>query len=247
MDEIDYSKLKSIADEPHWNEFVQNVGGQLVAPLIKREGVKNADYMFHDAKVIAELKVLETEFAQTAGIRAKLESLANAHPGVSPYDLSLREELYRILRVPLTRIITKANRQIKETKQELQLTDWRGILICVNDNFRGFPPGLVTGMLGRILGGTCYRGVDALIYQTNHYVELPDNPYACLLWAPMYSESASDDLVRFVNDLGREWRRYAEIVDGPFEFNSEQESLDWTSTSVATGVRRNRRYIDRDA
>jgi hypothetical protein len=42
--DVDYSKLKSIADEPHWNEFVQSVGGELVAPLIKRQGVKSADY-----------------------------------------------------------------------------------------------------------------------------------------------------------------------------------------------------------
>ena len=55
-DDTDYSKCKSIADEPHWNDFVQSVGGELVHPLIKRQGVKNADYLFPANKVVAELK-----------------------------------------------------------------------------------------------------------------------------------------------------------------------------------------------
>ena len=35
MDEVDYSQLKGIADEEHWNKFVLMMGGELVAPLIK--------------------------------------------------------------------------------------------------------------------------------------------------------------------------------------------------------------------
>jgi hypothetical protein len=142
----------------------------------------------------------------------------------------------------LQRIINKANRQIKATKAELGLHDYRGVLICVNDNFRGAPPGLVRGLIGHIMSGTSYKSTTAVIYQTNHYVEIPDVEYAVLLWAPMYSDAAGDDLVEFVNDLGRKWHDFAEEIEGPYDFREEREHLPLDQASVVTGVLRNRRF-----
>jgi hypothetical protein len=242
--DVDYSRMRSIADEPHWNTFVQTHGGQLVAPMIKREGVKNADYLFPDARVIAELKILETEFAHSKEMLEKADKLAAKYPGVDPDDPSqpLRRELLRLLRNPLQRIINKANRQIKETKAELGLVDWRGVLICVNDNFRGVPPALVRGLMGHILAGTSYKSTTAVIYQTNHYIEVVENPYANLLWAPMYANDAGDDLVEFINDLGRKWRAYVEHLDGPFDNSEERESMRLCEASVVSGIHRNRYF-----
>jgi hypothetical protein len=208
MDEIDYSKRRGVADEPHWNEFVLMAGGELVAPHIKRQGIKNADYMFPTARVIAELKIIETEFAHTEQTLEKVDALAAKYPNVSPDDatMPLHDELIQIIRKTLQRIINKANRQIKETKIEL--------------------------------------GLDALIYQTNHFVEIPSSPYALLLWAPMYSPRASDDLVTFVNDLGRKWRAYAESIAGPYDVSTEVETLDLSQASVVSGVYRNKRYVE---
>jgi len=244
MSDVDYSQLRSIADEPHWNTFVQSAGGELVAPLIARQGVQNADYLFRDAKVIAELKVLETEFAHSKEMLAKVAALAAKYPGVHPDDPSqpLRGELIQELKKPLQRIINKANRQIKQTKAELGLPDYRGVLICVNDNFRGAPPGLVAGLIGHILSGTSYKSTTAVIYQTNHYVELEELPYAALLWAPMYSDEAGPDLVEFINDLGRKWRAYSESLEGPYDHSEERESLRLEDATVVSGVLRNKRF-----
>lgn len=244
MSDIDYSQMRSIADEPHWNAFVQSIGGELIAPLIKRQGVQNADYLFREAKVIAELKVLETEFAHTTEMLAKVDALIAKYPGVRPDDPSqpLRSELLHQLTKPLQRIINKANRQIKETKSELGLLDYRGVLICVNDNFRGSPPGFVRDLIGHILAGTSYKSTTAVIYQTNHYVELIEFPYAVLLWAPMYSPEAGSDLVDFINDLGRKWRAYAERVEGPYDFSEERPELRLDEATVVSGVFRNKRF-----
>ncbi|MFL6759453.1 hypothetical protein [Sphingomonas sp.] len=243
-DPQDYSSMKGVADEPHWNAFVPTVGGQLVAPLIKRQGVKNADYLFPAARVVAELKVLETEFAHTPEMLAKVDHVAAKYPGEHPDDPTtpLRGELIKLLRAPLQRIINKANRQIKETKQELGLVGWRGILIIVNDSFRGLPPGMVMGLIANVLAGQSYSSTDAFIYQTNHCVELPDNPYAVYLWAPLYSDRATDDLVEFINNLGRSWRNYFEAIAGPFDYSAEQESADLANALVVTGPFRHRRY-----
>ncbi len=246
MDEIDYSKRRGVADEPHWNEFVLMAGGELVAPHIKRQGIKNADYMFPTARVIAELKIIETEFAHTEQTLEKVDALAAKYPNVSPDDatMPLHDELIQIIRKTLQRIINKANRQIKETKIELGLDAWNGVIICVNDGFRGVLPLLSRGLLGDILAKTSYTNTDALIYQTNHFVEIPSSPYALLLWAPMYSPRASDDLVTFVNDLGRKWRAYAESIAGPYDVSTEVETLDLSQASVVSGVYRNKRYVE---
>lgn len=247
MSEIDWSERRGIADEPHWNKFVLTAGGEPVAPYIKRQGVKNADYMFPASKVIVELKILQTEFAHTKQMLERVEALIAKFPEPDLDDKShpLRRELLLLLRKPLQRIINTANRQIKETKRELGLNDWKGIIVCVNDGFRAAPPHLVIGLLSHILAQTDYSNTDALIYQTNHYVEIPDNPYAVLLWTPAYSERAGDDLVAFVNDLGRRWRAYASEVSGPPDFSEEKEEIDLTQVSVISGLYRNARYIDK--
>lgn len=243
-DDTDYSKCKSIADEPHWNDFVQSVGGELVHPLIKRQGVKNADYLFPANKVVAELKIFETEFAHTAESMARVGDAIARNPGIDPDDplKPLRGELLNIMRMPLQRIIKKANRQIKETKHELNLTGWDGLLIVVNDEFRGAPPALVRDLCGSILAGTSYNSVDCFVYMTNHYVELPDNPYACLLWAPMYAPNASNELLDFVNELGRKWRLYVTAVEGPFDYEAEQDDIDFQEIQVVTGPHRRLPY-----
>jgi hypothetical protein len=245
MGEIDYSKKRGIADEPHWNKFILTVGGEAVGPHIKRQGVKNADYMFSTAKVIAELKVLQTEFAHTKQTLERVDALIGKYPGVNPDDPTkpLRRELLLLLRKPLQRIINTANHQIKETKRELGLREWSGIVICVNDGFRGVPPLLPLSLLAHILSHTSYTSTTALIYQTNHYVELSDSPYAHLLWYPTYSKRATDELVEFVNDLGRKWNLFTDAEDGPYDFIEERERMDLTGASVVTSSRRNKQYL----
>ncbi len=240
----DYSQMRGVADEPHWNEFVQTAGGQLIAPLIKRERVQNADYLFPAAQVIAELKVLETEFADAPGMQARIERFAEKYSGMDPDDAarSLRRDILLELKKPLQRIVNKANRQIRETKAELGLPDHRGVLICVNDGFRGIPPGLVIGLIGHIMSGTSYKSITAVIYQTNHYVEFEELPFAALLWSPMYADAAGEDLVGFVNDLGRRWRSYAATKEGAPEYSEERERLNLSAATIVTGPYRNRFY-----
>jgi hypothetical protein len=240
MSDIDYSRLRGIADEAHWNAFVPTVGGELVSPLIHRQGVKNADYLFRTSKVIAELKVLETEFTHTPETFEKIKRLMNS----KSEDSNFQNELLRILKTPLQQIIKKANRQIRETKNELGLTGFRGVVICVNDGFRGIRPQTVIGLLAQILNSESYNSMRCLIYQTNHYVEIPESPSTVLLWAPMYSPKADDDLVDFVNDLGRGWRKYANKIDGPFDFSEEIGDIDWNRTYVVDGILRHERYVE---
>ncbi len=96
MEDKDWSAEKGIADEAHFNEFVTEVGGVLVTPLIKREGVKNADYLFRDACVVGEHKIMETDFAQTPETLARVDAVFAKYKGedFSGESYSLYRELF---------------------------------------------------------------------------------------------------------------------------------------------------------
>lgn len=250
VDIPDFSKLRGCADERHWNEFVVREGGELVGPLIHKQGVENADYLFRAEGVVIELKILETQFLRQATMQKRVAAAFRKHPGIDPGDRSkaLNRELLNIFRAPLQRIFKKANNQIKSTADTLGLGGVCGILVCVNDGFRDSPPGLVIDLLREILYGPHYRSVSAVIYQTNHYVELEDSPFAHLLWIPSYAEYAPDELVNFIDELGRSWRKYSEEVDGPYDVSVERPTsgLDLRQIRVVRGPKRQTQYFDPD-
>ncbi|MGO8245784.1 hypothetical protein [Rhizobium johnstonii] len=248
MTGIDYSKLKGVADEKHFDEFIPRIGGERVDSLITRPGTKKADYLFRDAGVVAELKILETEFAHTAEAEAKFAKLLNEYEGLGTAAAkhAIWRGAFEILRAPLQRIIKKANTQIRETKQELGLVGYEGILLCVNDNYRGVPPPIVEALISDILAGAHFRSIRAYVYLTNHHIEHPDSPDALLLWKPGYSPHASDKLQVFINEFGRRWFDYSEEQLGPFTSRTEHETFDLAPASVVTDQRRNRQYVPRN-
>lgn len=155
----------------------------------------------------------------------------------------LFRELFSILRVPIRRIIEKANKQIKETKLLLKLTNHRGIVFLVNDAFRSAPPSIVLRIIRSVLSEKQrYRSVNCVVYLTNHYIELKENDLANLLWVPIYKGDPSDALVEFVDDLGGQWSSYMETVIGPFTGSFQGPSFDWDRAHVVQGPRRQERF-----
>lgn len=222
----DWANSRGIATERNIDRFISSVGGARIDEQFQQPTFENADYIFDQQRVIIELKILETEFGETAPFLAKEQAI---HEEVAK-NFSFREiirlenavqqfyarkklELYR---APLSRITKKANRQIRETKKILKSGDFRGILWLVNDNFREVEVDLVFGTMCRILNGANSE-IRALIYVTNHYVDIPDNNYANFLWVPAYADHAADDLPDFVNWLGSKWHDFVEAEMGPFD------------------------------
>lgn len=241
----DWSKEKGIADEAHFNQFVTLVGGVFVAPLITKPGVKNADYLFRSNQVIAEHKILETDFAQTPETLEKVDAAFAKYPGEDFENPQhpLYRELFGILRIPIRRIIEKANRQIRETKVELGLKDHRGLVFLVNDDFRSAPPGLVRDLIRSVVREKeRYRSVDAVIYLTNHFVEVSEVPFATLLWSPIYKGHPSRKLYEFVDWLGGEWSTFMNGEIGPFDGSAKMDDINWNRAHVVTGTRRIERY-----
>jgi hypothetical protein len=101
---------------------------------------------------------------------------------------------------------------------------FRGILFLVNDGLREVSSELVLSIMCRILMGANSH-IRALVYITNHYVHIPGNEYANLLWVPVYADPDADDLPEFVDWLGSAWSDFLEVEMGPFDVRHKGPDL----------------------
>ncbi len=225
--------------EETWNGIIRSIGGTVVAENISRSpSFENADYFFPGDLVVAELKELDTEFSDSKRFRDGYDDLhrrivqddPNWRPlllgGDGKYPDWFYAEFPRLLRPPISRVLKKANRQIRETKLHFRAPDSHGVLLLVNDKFTSFGPMHVAGLASELLAHS-YSSIDCFVYLTvNTYVEVPRSELANLIWVPSYSERASDTLVAFVNELGRKWADHLEKLIGPFSDRTVTEHAD---------------------
>ncbi len=232
---VDWHDQRGIATEPNIDRFICSLGGERVDKRLNKPNFENADYIFDEHRILIELKIIETEFGNMAPFARKelalQKSLARKF-GIGPILRMERapDEFYargmlEIYRGPLSRIAKKANRQIRQTKKALNVDQYKGILLCVNDEFRKLNVSTVVGLFGRILHGANSQ-IDAFVYLTNHYVHIPGNNYANLLWVPYYADENDDDLQTFVNWLGKEWFDFGESEIGPSANRIEGPDID---------------------
>ncbi len=215
-------------------KFVRSLGGIVVHDVIPEpRNFQNADFAFLDEGVIAELKEIETEFSSTAafreGFKTLMHELLDEQPEWRP-DLFggdgkvpgwFHPRLVRLYRPPLSRILKKANRQLRETKTHFGVTSDTGTLLLVNDGFTSISPEFVRAQVSELLSHS-YSSISCCIYMTvNRYVEFPGDPEPKLLWVAAYGDTAPDSLVAFVDDLGRKWFDFLEGELGPFAPRSE--------------------------
>ncbi len=221
--------------ETTWREFVRVAGGQVVEDLLPEpRSFENADFLFPSVSIVAELKEVETEFGRAPafyeGFSSLLQRVVDEDPSWRPlllggsgkYPEWFASEFIRLFRPALSRILKKANRQIRATKEHFKITARTGILIFVNDGFTGLEPHFVRALVSDLLT-TSYSSIDCFLYITlNRYVEVAGSDIPRLLWMPSYSERAPDSLVLFVDDLGRKWFDFLESKIGPFSIPREE-------------------------
>lgn len=131
------------------------------------------------------------------------------------------EEFIRLARPAILRVLKKANRQIRDTKKALRISKPHGVLIFVNDGFTGLGPDIVHALACDALVHS-YSSIDCFLYITvNRYVEVASSNEPKLIWNPSYSDRASDDIVHFIDNLGRNWFNFLEAKIGPFTSRSE--------------------------
>ena len=240
--EQEMEAMRGCATEPNFDIFVRELGGHKVSDLHPNPAFENADYVFHDQKVIIELKILETEIGSTHQFREKARILeakvVKKHGHSLPFHPQGMADFLMgfigLFRAPLARIVKKANRQIRSTKTNLGYEDYCGVFLVVNDALRELPPRFVMLTINRILMGA-HSSIDVFIYVTNHYVILPDDEYGRLLWYPIYSGREPDSLPDFVNWLGGKWTDYCARYGLPNDDPRKTEDITTIIGSRAAG------------
>jgi hypothetical protein len=216
--------------ESTFSEFVRTFrNGQIIrdhmpdAPVM----MPNADYLFPEDNIFVELKTLEEDGADPETYSKRLVAAYERH-GYSGSDLfghlfrgeptpdAVGQDMLNRLRRPIVEAVKKANKQIRASKRFFDRASACGVVLVANSANYGLSP---AGMLS-VIGGAAARlddnHVDAAVYFTpNVYHDIDGSDIAYQVWTPSYrDEQGIDQLVEFVNDLGRKWGDFVEAATG---------------------------------
>lgn len=190
---------------------VRKVGGEVLADRFgPSPAFENADYAFLEDGVVAELKRLERDTRSEPTFLARVSQLHQqwvregkvsppALPGrqrVSTKDIprECAQEIENILVSRVRRVVEKANKQIKRTKEVLRTPNAKGLLLLANDGDIIFELDGVLHSLDRVLRGK-YRHINSVIYFTaNQSVQGPGIPQPAKIWiAPLINDRPAID------------------------------------------------------
>ncbi len=213
--------------EDEFGRFVRTFrGGTIVRDLIPDapQMPLNADYLFSDDNIVAELKCLHKDVSDREQLSRRFLSVCQrlGYPTEHALRIAFRE-------IPLPRnvaqaVITKsldhvrkalrkAHHQILATKQQLGRMNALGLVIISNErNIELTPFELIQFMLSQ-LTAMASDHIDGVIYMTpNLYHPVGQDGVLRSLWLPGYRR-AGTRLTDFVDELGTAWFKFREGLD----------------------------------
>lgn len=222
------SERKNIEIEPAFNQFVEDFGGELVSGIVgKSPDFSNADYYFREDSVIAELKCLKKDFLKDLNYQRKLDVLYErwVKDGLVPLmsrrtinskDLPERcqRDVIKIFKKPLHNIITKANHQIKQTKEKLNVPNAKGVLLLANDGNYSLESDAILQLVTSLIR-VQFSGINYVAYFTvNMPARLRTMDGHIYLWAMAHGEKETEVSYEFLNRLGDAWKERLDDLTG---------------------------------
>ncbi len=201
----------AVTDELHWNDFVTLIGGELVAPLISQEHVKNADYLFREWGLVVELKMLEEDLTDHPGFCSKISDAIDDNINAENSPNAQTHRIDKVIERKLDDIIKKANRQIKETKINLHFNSYKGVIILINAGFMALPLNRASDIVRRLIGGRHYSSVNGVIYIEAWATEIDDE--ISINASVLMNRSTSKGLVEKMLAIWEAWLLYTENPD----------------------------------
>jgi hypothetical protein len=221
--------------EKYFDEFVKDLGGVKVSeqlankPEFKHGLPDNADYLFPNDDVIAELKCLEEdtyspeEFSQLLGRlyitwqdKGLIQEERFGRTLLQTKDLPLdcQLEVEKLVNKRLRKVIAKANKQIRITKDVLGMPDAKGILLLVSDGNYFLQPNQVIGFAGRILKSH-FSNIHSLIYFTvNMTVQMQTINRDSCIWIEGFREGVEKVSPEFLKRLSEGWISFLAVKTG---------------------------------
>jgi len=173
-----------------------------------------------------------SSLAQVSMIGARGECCRELYGGpmlIQSRDLppACQLELEQQINQRLRKVITKADKQIRVTKETIGLSDAKGLLLLVSDGNYFLRPEQVLGLTGRILG-TRFSNINSVVYFTvNSAVDMPNLDRDGLIWIQSFRESVDPVSQEFLSKLKAGWFKYLANrfgVDIP-EYHIDDEAL----------------------
>jgi len=214
-------------------DFVEDFGG-IVSDRTPTKGNRsaNADYIFHEDKVVMEMKLLkENPFKNKDWLKSfekkKRQWLQTER--ITPSDLrkitqvnQLPDALYRDISKlygrPVKYQIERANKQIKAIKETLNLADYKGLVLIGSDGNYFLQPRHVRYFISNVLNNELlYKSINTAIYFTANVVTTrPGDPTFTRLWINLYRDKTHFENVplSFLKRLYEGWVGFFKNVTG---------------------------------
>lgn len=244
-------RFRRFMDSRSWAESID------VLPMTSQQGsAQKADYLIQDREVVVEVKSVQKDM--TDDFRRALEPFtreqdwpvfygkANVAPFLERHPR--RSEIMPVLLKATTRAlddqITKANKQIRETKRTFELPHAAGLVVYLNDRSEVVAPNVIAHRVDSMFrsrhadGRTRFSSIHAvLIVSATHFVNMAGVPPSlpCIL---IRREGIADDHVvkRASDSLVKEWAHH----NGSVLFNTtigELDELSRAQSLVSTMMR----------
>jgi hypothetical protein len=212
------------------DQAVCAAGGRCVRDLVGcNVSFKNADYLFPSDNVVAELKSLEKDLLSDPSVGEKMHVLYNDWINKG-YDVPIifgegilrtdqipaecAQEVIRIFKSRLeSAVLRRANRQIRETKTNLDYPSALGLLLLSNEGNFVFDPAMMAHALYHALDAKLPCIEHAIFFSANlvaHSGTAPDGP----LFASIAFPNRRQPTGEFLHRLGSSWCKVLSAATG---------------------------------
>ncbi|MGH9971988.1 MAG: hypothetical protein ACREBG_29935 [Pyrinomonadaceae bacterium] len=235
-----FMSLPIIDVEKVFGEFVEAYGGKVSDKEVAPDKESNADYIFHDAKVVAELKILkEDPFSNKAFLASREQKtkkwIANGLvtqeelervKTISQLPLECYRDIVKLYTGALRGHVKKANQQIKKTREEKHLSDYKGLLLLVSDGNFLLDPKNIRQSLAELFNGEQYSEINTVVYMTVNVVTKHPNSSTrtrlfTYLWRDL-DKPENEVPLAFLQDLYVKWATfYGEVTGIPLDILSD--------------------------
>jgi len=173
-------KRQLVDIESAFDEFVEEFGGEVILKHLPANPPENADYLFRNEMVIAELKCLQKDTIGSDDFQERLLDLYRQWERNGLITLAellaiqrrekclsekCRHDLGELIKGPIEGVIKKANKQIKSSKQYFGLPEAKGLLLLASDGNYSIDPEGAAWVLQRILFDG-FSAINEVVYFT---------------------------------------------------------------------------------
>jgi hypothetical protein len=226
--------------ESAFDSIIGSCGGIRVDNIVgPSPPFRNADYLFHEHRVVAELKCLEEDKTHDPNLAEKLGRIwikwrqKGFVSGKTPSRIDWRTlpkncqmDMYKIVGKPIQKKIQKANIQIRETKAALNLGDYTGLLLIANDGNFAMSPAAVIHCIQSNLAKDFREIHNFVFFTANMTSRMAGTPIPVLFWIPFSMSDEHKLSEDFMNNLYRAWVLRHEELTGIPNVQSDQMDME---------------------